>query len=252
MLHVYLEYMVAVFDEVLRVLSPSGVLWLNAGDTAAGSGGAGGDYRPGGSRSGDLRYRQGASGLNPRQWCDVPWRLVHRLQEHGWLLRSTVVWDKARTKREDLAHAKRPGEQWEPIFMLAPAAANKYRLAYDFDASRMSELGNVWHFPPDHDAEHPCVFPGELVRRCLEPLPAASSLLDPFAGTGTALAAATGSGLSATGIDLDPANADRAQAKVGMFLTVETAPRRDSPHTVEAPTRPTEHTEVTDALKATA
>ena len=46
-------------------------------------------------------------------------------------------------------------------------------------------------------------------------------VLDPFAGSGTTLAVATGHGRDAIGIDLDERNAHLAQERVGMFLTVE-------------------------------
>ena len=46
-------------------------------------------------------------------------------------------------------------------------------------------------------------------------------VLDPFAGSGTTLAVATGHGRDAIGIDLDERNADLAAERVGMFLTVE-------------------------------
>lgn len=46
-------------------------------------------------------------------------------------------------------------------------------------------------------------------------------VLDPFAGSGTTLAVATGYGRDAIGIDLDERNADLALERVGMFLTVE-------------------------------
>ena len=45
-------------------------------------------------------------------------------------------------------------------------------------------------------------------------------VLDPFAGSGTTLAVATGLGRDAIGIDLDERNADFARERVGMFLTV--------------------------------
>lgn len=44
---------------------------------------------------------------------------------------------------------------------------------------------------------------------------------DPFAGSGTTLAVATGHGRDAIGIDIDERNADLARERVGMFLTVE-------------------------------
>ncbi len=46
-------------------------------------------------------------------------------------------------------------------------------------------------------------------------------VLDPFAGSGTTLAVATGNGRDAIGIDIDPRNALLAERRVGMFLTVE-------------------------------
>ena len=46
-------------------------------------------------------------------------------------------------------------------------------------------------------------------------------VLDPFAGSGTTLLAATGRGRDAVGIDLDSRNADLARERLGMFLTVE-------------------------------
>ncbi len=48
-------------------------------------------------------------------------------------------------------------------------------------------------------------------------------VLDPFAGSGTTLEAAQAVGRHAIGIDLDPRNADLAQARVGMFLKIDTA-----------------------------
>lgn len=45
-------------------------------------------------------------------------------------------------------------------------------------------------------------------------------VLDPFAGSGTTLAVATGLGRDAIGIDLDERNADLARDRVGMFLEV--------------------------------
>jgi site-specific DNA-methyltransferase (adenine-specific) len=46
-------------------------------------------------------------------------------------------------------------------------------------------------------------------------------ILDPFAGSGTVLSVASGHGRDSIGIDLDDRNADLAQQRVGMFLTVE-------------------------------
>ncbi len=44
-------------------------------------------------------------------------------------------------------------------------------------------------------------------------------VLDPFAGSGTTLAVATGMGLDAIGIDLDPRNLELARQRIGLFLS---------------------------------
>ena len=48
-------------------------------------------------------------------------------------------------------------------------------------------------------------------------------VLDPFAGSGTTLAVATGHGRHAIGIDLDARNADLARERIGMWLVETTA-----------------------------
>jgi hypothetical protein len=56
-------------------------------------------------------------------------------------------------------------------------------------------------------------------------------VLDPFAGSGTTLAVATGHGRDAIGIDLDARNADLARERCGMFLTIH-----ETPTIVDTPT----------------
>jgi hypothetical protein len=57
-------------------------------------------------------------------------------------------------------------------------------------------------------------------------------VLDPFAGSGTTLAVATGHGRDAIGIDLDERNAHLAQERIGMFLDI-TDTRPPTPTTTD-------------------
>lgn len=52
----FLAALLRVTDELWRVVADDGTIWFNLGDTAAGSGGAGGDYAEGGQRAGQNRY----------------------------------------------------------------------------------------------------------------------------------------------------------------------------------------------------
>jgi len=55
----FLAGMLEVMDLLWDVLADDGVAFVNLGDTASGSGGAGGDYDSGGLRDGQPRYRAG-------------------------------------------------------------------------------------------------------------------------------------------------------------------------------------------------
>lgn len=89
----YVERMVGVFREVRRVLRDDGVLWLNLGDSYNGSGGAGGDYAPGGLKAGQPKYPgRRISALKPKDLVGIPWRVAFALQEDGWYLRSDIIW----------------------------------------------------------------------------------------------------------------------------------------------------------------
>jgi len=211
----YLDDLVDVFEVVQRKLSSDGLCWLNVGDTAAGSGGAGGDYNVGGRHAGKPRYRQGDAGIVGHQWCDVPGRLLHRLQDDlGWLCRSQIVWDKGRTRPEDLGHVRRPGEQHEMIYMLARSAH------YVFHHELLVGRGDVWTFPPNRERNGSSAsFPTELPERCIK-LSALGRVLDPFAGSGATLVVAQGYGRDCVGVDIDATQADAARDRLGMFLDV--------------------------------
>ena len=98
----YLESLVAVFDEVRRVLREDGTLWLNIGDS----------YTSGGRkwrapdkknpvRAMDVRPAT-PRGLKPKDLIGVPWRLALALQAAGWYLRTEIIWDKPNCQPESV------------------------------------------------------------------------------------------------------------------------------------------------------
>ena len=107
----YVEALVEVFREVRRVLRLDGTLWLNLGDSYAGSWGS-------------------ASGLKPKDLVGVPWRVAFALQADGWYLRSDIIWHKPNSMPESVTD--RPTKAHEYIFLLAKSR----RYFYDADAIR--------------------------------------------------------------------------------------------------------------------
>jgi DNA modification methylase len=139
----YVAHTVAVCRSLRRVLKPSGTLWWNIGDCYNGSGGAGGDYGPGGIREGQPRYkgRRGELGLKNKDMMGVPWRVAFALQADGWWLRMGVVWNKTSAMPEP--GFDRPVVTHEFIFMLT----KKPRYYYDWFGVLQKAKPETWGAP---------------------------------------------------------------------------------------------------------
>ena len=137
----YAEKMVAVFREVWRVLRNDGTLWLNLGDSYAGSrGGPNGDDLTG--RHEDfVRSKRGGSlwgygdnavpNLKPKDLVGIPWRLAFALQADGWYLRSDIIWAKPNAMPESVRD--RPTKAHEYLFLIAKSER------YYYDAAAVAE-----------------------------------------------------------------------------------------------------------------
>lgn len=165
----HLETLVAVFEEVRRVLKPTGTLWLNYGDcyatqpngrSAADTKAAGDDDRTfrdkpistvgpvydrdGGSKGGGKRGankgnanapgpgRVVAGGyLKPKDLCLIPERLIIALQEAGWWVRAKCTWGKPNAM-PDSSGDYRPATAHEELYCLVKNAdAGGWWLARD-------------------------------------------------------------------------------------------------------------------------
>ena len=142
--------MVEVFREVRRVLKSDGTLWLNLGDSYAGSGPCGASYqskttldRAGKSHDGNfaisktlasrgLTYAEKKPipppGLKAKDLVGIPWRVAFALQVDGWWLRSDIIWHKPNPMPESVTD--RPTKAHEYLFLLAKS--EKYY--YDHEA----------------------------------------------------------------------------------------------------------------------
>lgn len=92
----YVQKLVDVFHEVMRVLKPTGTLWLNLGDSYAGSSGMGSHVdnkaKKGMSIIKDYNRSGVVEGIQPKNILGIPWRVAFALQEDGWILRQDIIW----------------------------------------------------------------------------------------------------------------------------------------------------------------
>ncbi len=140
----HLAVMVDVFEEVRRVLKPTGTCWVNYGDcyatspngrSAADTKAAGGDDRT----FRDKPFSTIGGVLKAKDLCMLPNRLAIALQDAGWWVRSEIIWGKS-NPMPDSSGAYRPSAAHEKIFMLTKSV--------DGDLWRARDTGDL-SFEPD-------------------------------------------------------------------------------------------------------
>lgn len=140
----YVAKMVEVFREVRRVLRGDGTLWLNLGDSYAGSG-CGWSNNPESKQytnrhwsedektkefSKSKRIERGTGNCKPKDLVGVPWLTAFALRTDGWYLRSDIIWSKPNPMPESVTD--RPTKAHEYIFLMSKSA----RYYYDQGAIR--------------------------------------------------------------------------------------------------------------------
>jgi DNA modification methylase len=133
----FVSALVGVFADVRRVLRKDGTVWLNLGDSYAGSGVGGGGNRKGNEHGQhdamvSIGRWQSGDGIKPKDLIGVPWRVAFALQADGWYLRQDIIWSKPNPMPESVRD--RCTKAHEYIFLLSKAE----RYYFDQDAIRES------------------------------------------------------------------------------------------------------------------
>ena len=148
----YIAAMVEVFRCVWDVLEDDGTLWLNIGDSYAGSGK--GRNPDGTVHVSALLAKQGSSAgtvmgnvfgnkvpenCKPKDLIGIPWMLAFALRADGWYLRQDIIWHKPNPMPESVQD--RCTKSHEYIFLMSKS--QKYY--YDIDAIKEDAVtaGNV-------------------------------------------------------------------------------------------------------------
>ncbi|WP_233343667.1 site-specific DNA-methyltransferase [Burkholderia cepacia] len=134
----YVSAMVDVFAHAREMLADDGTLWLNIGDSYAGSWGARGRGAQTNAARPDLESKHGTTsparngfpsiGIKRKDLIGIPWMLAFALRADGWFLRSDVIW--AKPNGLPGSQQDRPTSSHECIFLLSKSA----RYFSDFDA----------------------------------------------------------------------------------------------------------------------
>jgi DNA modification methylase len=205
----YVQSLSSVMDQVKRVLTPDGLLFLNLGDTYySGKGKSHGVDRKSNKRRFGLRAVDKSGGLGaslrPKTVIGIPWRVAIEMSKRGWTLRSAIIWHRKHSLLE--AVLDRPRRSYEYVFMFAKQRRYYFnRQAFEAKPEIEEDMWTIVARPKLTNGIDTAPFPDELVQRCLDlGCPPDGLVLDPFAGAGTTLRVAISSGREATGIDLNP------------------------------------------------
>ncbi|PRH46376.1 DNA-methyltransferase [Burkholderia multivorans] len=145
----FIDTLVGVFDLARELLADDGTLWLNMGDSYAGSRGAPWGPSPAATEARAMtasRRRDDApvprsdvrvDGLKPKDLVGQPWRLAFALQDAGWYLRQDIIWHKPNPMPESVRD--RCTKAHEYLFLLSKSE----RYYFDADAIRTPYSGET-------------------------------------------------------------------------------------------------------------
>jgi DNA modification methylase len=131
----FVQKLVGVFREVKRVLRDDGTLWLNLGDSYAGSG-KGGQSEEKRSENWQPEYGNKGKryGLKPKDLIGIPWMVAFALRADGWYLRQDIIWHKPNPMPESVTD--RCTKSHEYIFLLSKSK----QYYYDYESIKQESI----------------------------------------------------------------------------------------------------------------
>jgi DNA modification methylase len=239
----YVAHTLEVLRHLKRVLRDDGTIWWNIGDTYQTRAylressterlrAFEGDRNDTWSQYPNKRYSSGHPYLKDKDLTLVPFLVAIGAEHLGLYVRSVIVWYKDNTVPEPVDD--RPTTAHEYILLLAKSRFYKYDKRRETEAAvtgeviervngkeeyrmvRERQLRTVWQFPTSSKhGNHTAAFPLELPLRCLRLSTTPGDLVfDPFAGSGTTLAAAKILGCRYFGCDLSEDFVKEAQRRL--------------------------------------
>lgn len=248
----YVARLVEVFREVRRVLRDDGTVWLNLGDSYAGSGKGGNPsdsaFQTQASNVGSLGGKPVGTfdGIKSKDLIGIPWSVALALRDDGWYLRRDIIWHKPNPMPESVRDRCTTAHEY--LFMLSKSPK------YYFDSEANKEPGvvpagtkgakgsadraaqkGVNSRPPEYKVydglrnrrsvwtvtakpfkgAHFATFPPDLIEPCiLTGSPLGGTVLDPFGGSGTTAGVAVANGRRAILCELNPDYAAMVPARV--------------------------------------
>lgn len=253
----YVDALVETFRAVSDILADDGTVWLNLGDSYAGSWGNqgrkehrgkqrpiraemmqqvfDGRYPTKGTKTGSL---ENTPGLKNKDLIGIPWRVAFALQADGWYLRQEIIWAKKNCMpRPDkdrcvTAHeyifllSKNPRYYFDYKSIQEPAARGAgvkpsgNGNASHFTVPLMRNRRSVWSVSTKpFKGAHFATFPPDLIEPCiLAGSRPGDIVLDPFMGSGTTAGVALKHERRYLGCEINPEYGLLHEARIAKIL----------------------------------
>lgn len=221
----YVVHLAEIFERALPCLKQEGNLWVNLGDTYFARWASIREYGRQGLSNFERQRRKTPMGgfRQEKQLLLVPARFAIEMQHRGWILRNDLIWHKPNaTPRPEGDRLKLSHEHFFHFVKKPKAGRASYFYEPTYAETRHNDVVAVPAAPGEEG--HTATFPHALVApRILTSSPSDGLVLDPFCGTGRALAVAKEFGRRTLGFELQSKYAAGAQRKVSEMTTKKKA-----------------------------
>lgn len=139
----YIDNLVRVFQEVYRVLKPTGTVWVNIGDSYVSKSPNNRNFINNGGRLGNNPFitKNTYEGLKNKDLVGIPWMLAFALRDRiGFYLRQDIIWAKGNPMPESVTD--RCVKSHEYVFMLTKSEK------YYFDYQAIQEPSKTFENKP--------------------------------------------------------------------------------------------------------
>ena len=230
----FVSHLCDIFDEVKRVLKPTGTCFVNIADSYANNGIYIGKYsekhpnRKNLHSKNSSRYPQKVKGyrgpgVKAKSLVGIPERFVVEMQNRGWIRRNSVIWYKRSGMPSSAKDRFTVDFEYVYFFTKNP----NYHFEQQLEPSMARQSKNksekpqrnkrcVWDIPTaKFPGTHFAVMPEKLAKTpIVAGCPEGGIVLDCFAGTGTSCKVAYDNGRQYVGIELNPDYIEMAEKRL--------------------------------------
>ena len=168
----YIAHLCEIFDEVRRVLKPTGSCWVNIGDTYNGDKKGNTDVFKNGKVATSTFVKAMDNSLGPKSLCMIPYRFAIEMCARGWILRNVCIWHKPNVMPQSMTD--RLTVDFEPFFFFSKEPTYYFKqimepVSSSIKGRRTRNGRTTWSIPTvASKLGHIAMFPSQLIDKPIQ------------------------------------------------------------------------------------